>query len=144
MIGDDEKTPSILTPLGEAGKTPRPVFALPPRPPLGRPAGALSVAELREQITREVHRAAAIELEHKAGALRAELAGEVRTATGLAIAALVMSTLAVLGNLAFSRALSVRGVGLGLVLLVGLGGLVGFAGFTFAAAKLGARRATPR
>jgi hypothetical protein len=153
MISDDDKTPSVVTLVGiEVGGTPppvvtpRPVLASLKKPPLGRPAGAFSVSEMVEQIKQEVRRAASADLERRQAELRAEvqreqdelraeLTTEIRTATGLGIAALLMNALAIVASLAFSRVLPVRGLALT---------LAGLTAVFVGAVRLGGRRRSQR
>jgi hypothetical protein len=116
MIGDNDKTPAIV-PLGlDGGRTPTPrlVPAMLKKPPLGRPPGAFSVAEMVERITRDVRRATLAEVERRHAELRAELAADIRAATHLGVAALVVSALALVISLALAGPLPGRGVGLAL------------------------------
>jgi hypothetical protein len=111
MISDDEKTPPLVPRRRENGRTPppsltplpavtplpvatpRPTLAL-KKPPLGRPSGALTIAEMVDQITRDVRRFATVEVERRQAELRAELAGALQTATRLGLAAIVLTLVA--------------------------------------------------
>jgi hypothetical protein len=128
-LSDPDLTPTpVLTTL--PAPTPRRDHSL-KKPPFGRPAGALSVAEMTERISREVGRAATDEIDRRHGELRDALAANIKGATGLALAAIVMNALAIVVSLAFSTVLSARIVALALVTLPAV-----FVGAT----RLGARR----
>jgi hypothetical protein len=134
MTTDDEKTPNVIALAGASPKTNRPLFAVPRRPPPGRPSDSISLAELIERITREVRAAATAEFERRHGELRAELGADVRGATSLGIASLVMNALviiALVATLAAPRLTPLSAAGLALAALGAL-----FVG-TF---KLGPRR----
>ncbi|HVU49670.1 MAG TPA: hypothetical protein VHL80_03225 [Polyangia bacterium] len=130
---DDE--PSSVIPLPLPPPTSRSQRATLKRPPLGRPPGALTVAEMTERISRDVGRAATSEIERRHGELRLELAADVRGATGLAIAAIAMNALAIVACLALSRVLPARLLAVGLAALTPV-----FASLVLGAARLGMRR----
>jgi hypothetical protein len=131
MSADDDETPTVIPLFVESGRAPAPASAALPlptprpmlglkKPPLGRPPGALTVAEMTERISRDVGRAATSEIERRHRELRVELAADVKGATGLAIAALVMNAIAIVASLAISRVLGPRLLAVGLVVLTPL------------------------
>ena len=116
---DDDETPSVIPLFAESGRTPTPSVPLAPlpaprpllgrrKPPLGRPEGALTVAEMRERMSRDVGQAATSEIERRHGELRDELAAALEGARRLALAAIVMNALALVACLALSRVLPTR------------------------------------
>jgi hypothetical protein len=135
MLSDDDETPPVITFALENGRrrpvllptpspivtptpvlTPRPTLTL-KKPPFGRPPGSLTITELVERVTSDVRRATLAELEHRQAELRAEIGAEIKAATSLGLAALVVNTLAivtVLVALAFSHGLLTLGSALAL------------------------------
>jgi hypothetical protein len=124
MIQDEDetgdKTPPVTPGTPDAVKTPRPLSLVPRRPPPGRPSASLSVSELVERITRDVRSTLPGEIDRRHDQLRDELVGGVRIATGLGVAAIAMNVVAILANLASSRALPAGGVSLAVAALTAL------------------------
>jgi hypothetical protein len=123
---------SVVAPLPTV--IPRPTLTL-KRPPFSRPAGALTISEMIERITKDVRRTSSNEIEGRHAELRAEIAAEVKAATGLGLAALVMNALAIVAvvvELAFSRGIPPRGAALALAAITAV---------FVAALRLGTRRA---
>ncbi|HEY2731284.1 MAG TPA: hypothetical protein VGK52_15180 [Polyangia bacterium] len=115
MLSDDEQTPPLIAVDLDLLKSTAPTPVARKTPPAGRPPGALSISELVEKITEEVRRGTADELDRKQRELRAELGADIRSATSLGIAALVMNAVSILAILGFAHALPGRGVGAALV-----------------------------
>jgi hypothetical protein len=138
MIPDTEKTPPIVTFDPGVSRSPR--FTPLPRktPPPGRPSGAFSITEMTEAITLEVGRRVAVEIDRRERALRAELTAEIKTAMGLAIAALAMNALVGVMVLAVARMLPGR------VIAVALAGLTVFALGVLMSVLRQRRQAAPR
>jgi hypothetical protein len=155
-MSDDDEMPQVIPlfiPNAANGSRPALVSTPPPapsplpqpaprstlglkKPPLGRPTGALTVAEMTERISRDVGRAATAEIERRHGELRLELASDIRGATGLAIAAIAMNAIAIIASLALSRALPARLLAVALAVMSPL-----FVALFGSARQLGARRA---
>jgi len=119
MNADDDEMPSVIPLFAESGRAPTPSVPLAPLPaprpllgrrklPLGRPEGALTVAEMTERISRDVGLAATSEIERRHGELRDELTAALESARGLALSAIVMNALAIVVGLALSRVLPTR------------------------------------
>jgi hypothetical protein len=106
MISDEEKTPAVVT--LDAIATQATALGIRRRPPPGRPAGALSISEIVEKVTREARERSDAELERVQQRLNAELRDEVRTATALGIAAIALNAVVVFVVLAVTHILSGR------------------------------------
>jgi Flp pilus assembly protein TadB len=117
MLSEDEKTPPLIPVDPDLLKSTARTPVSRKNPPVGRPPGALSIAEMVEKITEEVRRGATDEIDRKQRELRVELGAEIRGATSLGIAALVMNAVAILAVLGFAHAPPGRGVGAALIAL---------------------------
>jgi hypothetical protein len=109
MMTDEEETPSIVTVEGIASQAA--ALGIRRRPPPGRPPGALSISEIVDKVTREARARADADLERIEARLCAELRDEVKTATGLGVAAIALNALAVLAIVAVTHVLSGRVLG---------------------------------
>lgn len=116
MISDEEKTPAVVTLDSIASQAA--ALGIRRRPPPGRPLGALSISEIVDKVTREARERADAELQRMEQRLCAELRDEVRTATGLGIAAIALNALAVFAIVAVTHVLSGRVLGVVLATLV--------------------------
>ena len=151
MNADDDEMPSVIPLFAEIGRTPTPSVPLAPlpaprpllgrrKPPLGRPEGALTVAEMTERLSRDVGQAATAEIERRHGELRDELAAAIESARGLALAAIVMNALALVACLALSRVVPTRVLVAALIVLAPLA----FGAARLRAARLGLARVAAR
>jgi VIT1/CCC1 family predicted Fe2+/Mn2+ transporter len=116
MMSDEEKTPAVVTLDAIASQAA--ALGIRRRPPPGRPPGALSISEIVERVTREARERADAELERVQQRLCAELREEVRTATGLGIAAIALNAVVVFVVLAVTHVLSGRVLAVVLAALV--------------------------
>jgi hypothetical protein len=116
MIPDEEKTPAVVTLDSIASHAA--AVGIRRRPPPGRPLGALSISEIVDKVTREARARADVELQRVEQRLCAELRDEVRTATGLGIAAIALNALAVFAIVAVTHVLSGRVLGIVLATLI--------------------------
>jgi hypothetical protein len=137
MIPEDEKTPVLdISPeiLLESPEIlleePSNIPGLHRTRPAGRPVGTLSVSEMVSKITLEVSELAKVEREQALAELRASLKAEVRSATGLAIAAMAMNAFVVAAVLVLTHLVPSWVAG---VTVVGL--LLFFAGFAGAVGR---------
>jgi hypothetical protein len=113
---EEEKTPAVVTLDSIASQAA--ALGIRRRPPPGRPAGALSISEIVDKVTREARARADAELEQVQQRLCAELRDEVRTATGLGVAAIALNAVVVFVVLAVTHVLSGRVLGVVLAALI--------------------------
>jgi hypothetical protein len=116
MLSEDEQTPAVVTLDSIASHAA--ALGIRRRPPPGRPPGALSISEIVDKVTREARERADAELERVQQRLCAELRDEVRTATGLGVAAIALNALAVFAIVAVTHVLSGRVLGVVLATLI--------------------------
>jgi hypothetical protein len=116
MMTDEEKTPAVVT--LDSITSQAAALGIRRRPPPGRPPGALSLSEIVDKVTREAREHADAELERVQQRLRTELMDEVRTATGLGIAAIALNAVVVFVVLAITHVLSGRVLGVVLAALI--------------------------
>jgi hypothetical protein len=106
MILEDEKTPPVVT--LDAIASHAAALGIRRRPPPGRPAGALSISEIVDKVTREARDRADAELERVQQRLCTELRDEVKTATVLGSAAIALNALTIFAVLTITHVLSGR------------------------------------